>query len=455
MTAESSRRSGVLLPVFALPRGAAGAAVAREFIDWLAAAGFSVWQLLPIGPTGADGSPYWLRSDQATHTALIDRQEFSREQYLSWCERERDWIHDYALFEALAAAHDGAPWQDWPVALRNRQPEALAQVRAAHAGAIERITLDQYLADRGWRELRAHANTRGIALFGDLPIYVAPDSVETWVHRRQFQLDADGRPAALAGVPPDYFAADGQLWGNPVYDWDAMAADGYAFWRARVRRALARFDLLRLDHFRGLVAYWRVPAGAATARQGSWQPAGGPALLRALQELARGREHIGSWTYVAEDLGVITPDVEALRRDFGLPGMRVLQFAFDGSAANPYLPHRHTRDSVVYTGTHDNDTTLGWYQGLDDTVRARVDYVVRAHTGEMPDALIHAALGSVADLAVIPVGDLLGLGSAARLNTPGTTVGNWQWQLPAGALTPQLAAQLRYANQVFGRALLG
>jgi 4-alpha-glucanotransferase len=303
--------------------------------------------------------------------------------------------------------------------------------------------------------LREYANSRGVALFGDLPVYVAPDSVETWVHRRQFQLAAAGRPTALAGVPPDYFAADGQLWGNPVYDWDAMAADGNAFWCARVRRALSRYDLLRLDHFRGLVASWRVPAGAATARDGSWQPAGGRPLLHALQALAQDRPHPGSSTYVAEDLGVITPDVEALRCEFRLPGMKVLQFAFDGSAANPYLPHRHMRESVVYTGTHDNDTTLGWYQGLDGHTRARVDYVLRVHAGEMPWALVHAALASVADLAMLPVADVLGLGGAARLNTPGTTVGNWQWRLPPGALTPQLAAQFRHANQVFGRALLG
>jgi len=455
MSTEAPRRSGVLLPMFALPGAAAGAAAAREFVDWLVAAGFSVWQVLPIGPTGADGSPYWLRSDHATHAALVDRRQFDSGEYRAWCDREHDWVHDYALFEALAAAHGGAPWQDWPVVLRDRDPAALAAARAAHAEAIERIVLEQYLADRGWRELRAYANARGIALFGDLPICVAPDSVETWVHRRQFQLDAAGRPAALAGVPPDYFAADGQLWGNPVYAWDAMAADGHAFWCARVRRALARFDLLRLDHFRGLVAYWRVPAGAATAREGSWQPAGGEALLRALQALPQARAPAGSCVFVAEDLGVITPDVEALRRELRLPGMRVLQFAFDGSAANPYLPHRHTRDSVVYTGTHDNDTTLGWYHGLDAGTRARVDYLLRVQAGDMPGAMIHAALGSVADLAVIPVADLLGLGSEARLNTPGTTVGNWQWRLPAGALTPGLAAQLRHANQAFGRALLG
>lgn len=455
MPADGRRRAGVLLPIFSLAQGAAGlAAAARGFIDWLVEAGFSVWQVLPVGPTGADGSPYWLRSDHATHAALIDRHDHDAGELRAWHERERAWVDDYALFEALATAHGGAAWQDWPAALRDREPAALDAARRAHAASLERLVRAQFLADRGWAELRAYANARGVALFGDLPIYVAPDSAETWAHRRQFQLGADGRPLALAGVPPDYFAADGQLWGNPLYDWTAMAADGYAFWRARVRRALARFDLLRLDHFRGLAAYWRVPAGAPTAREGNWEPAGGAALLRALVDDAQGRAQVGEWTFVAEDLGVITPDVEALRRAFGLPGMRVLQFAFDGSPANPYLPHRHTPDSVVYTGTHDNDTTLGWYAGLDDATRARADYVLRAHPGEMPGAMIHAALTSVAALAVIPVADLLGLGSEARINTPGTTSGNWRWALPPGALDAHLAARCRHANEAFGRALL-
>jgi len=444
-----TRRAGVLLPAFSLARDDAGCgAAARAFIDWLVAARFSVWQVLPIGPTGADRSPYWLRSDFATHTALIERRDLSRDEFASWCGREQAWVLDYALHEALAAAHGGAPWQDWPAPLREREPRALAAARAQHAAAIEHVLVEQCLAERGWADLRAYAHARGIALFGDLPIYVAPDSVETWVHRRQFQLDHEGRPLALAGVPPDYFAVDGQLWGNPLYDWDTMVADDFAFWRARVRRALERFDLLRLDHFRGLAAYWRVPAGARTAREGVWRAAGGRALLRALCEDA------GRPAFIAEDLGIITPDVEALRREFALPGMRVLQFAFDGSPDNPYLPYQHTRDSVVYTGTHDNDTTLGWYRGLDAATRARVDYLLRAHAGEMPDALIHAALASVADLAVIPAADLLALDSAARLNVPGTTAGNWQWRLPEGALTPKLAARYAHANQAFGRACL-
>jgi 4-alpha-glucanotransferase len=450
LTASSPRRAGVLLPIFSLANDGAGlAAAARDFVEWLVAARFAVWQVLPIGPAGSDGSPYWLRSDHATHPVLARGGELCPEEFAAWRERERNWLLDYALHAALTQALGGAPWQEWPAPLREREPGALAAARARHAAGIERVMIEQYLAAQGWAELRTHANARGVALFGDLPIYVAPDAVETWVHRRQFQLDPEGRPLALAGVPPDYFAADGQLWGNPLYDWQAMAADGYAFWRARVRRALARFDLLRLDHFRGLVAYWRIPAGAATAREGEWRPAGGRALLRALVEEA------GAAAFVAEDLGVITPDVEALRREFALPGMRVLQFAFDGSPDNPYLPHRHTRDSVVYTGTHDNDTTVGWYRSLDAATRARVDERLGVHAGGMPDALVRAALASVADLAILPVADLLALDSAARLNVPGTTTGNWQWRLPRGALTDALAARHARANEASGRALVG
>ena len=455
----SVRRAGVLLPVFSLPPGAAGfATAARAFIDWLVEARFPVWQVLPIGPTGADGSPYWLRSDHATHPALadasIDRSTVSRPALVAWYEREQHWLADYALFEALSAEHGGAPWQEWPEALRDRDPGALARARQHHSAAVERIVLEQYLADRGWAEVRAYANSQGVWLFGDLPIYVAPDSVEARVHRGQFQLDGSGQPVALAGVPPDYFAVDGQLWGNPVYDWNTMAADGFAWWRARVRRALERFDLLRLDHFRGLAAYWRVPVGAATAREGEWRAAGGAALLRRLIDDARAQAPGRPMPFVAEDLGIITPDVDALRQQFALPGMRVLQFAFDGSPDNPYLPHRHTRDSVVYTGTHDNDTTLGWYGSLDAAAREYVDFVLRTRAGDMPGALVHAALASVADLAVIPAADLIGLGSEARINVPGTVQGNWRWRLPAGALTRSLAERCARANQVFGRALL-
>jgi 4-alpha-glucanotransferase len=297
-----------------------------------------------------------------------------------------------------------------------------------------------------WRRLRQHAHHRGVRLFGDLPFYVAPDSAETWAHRRQFQLDQDGRPRAVAGVPPDYFSETGQLWGNPLYEWPMMLGDGFHFWRARTRQQLERFDLLRLDHFRALAAHWAVPASAPDARSGQWQHTPGNELLRMLQD------ELGELPLVAEDLGVITEDVEALRRRFRLPGMRVLQFAFSGEGDNPHLPHMHERDSVVYTGTHDNDTSLGWFTSLEGVVRRWVELFLRYTPGCMPDALIREALGSVGKLAVLPVQDILHLGSEARLNTPGTAVGNWAWRMPSGALTSELGRHYALLNRMYGRS---
>jgi len=275
---------------------------------------------------------------------------------------------------------------------------------------------------------------------------VAPDSVETWAHRGQFQLDSIGRPAAVAGVPPDYFSATGQLWGNPLYDWQAIRHNRFGLWRARVGEQLQRVDVLRIDHFRALVGHWAVPAGAPDARSGEWRSTPGDELMRLLLD------ELGGLPIVAEDLGVITEDVVALRKGFGLPGMRVLQFAFGGGADNPHLPHMHEHDSVVYTGTHDNDTTLGWYLSLNEETRRHVDFFLGPTPGPMPDALIRAALGSVGRLAVIPAQDVLSLGPEARLNTPGTVVGNWSWCLPSGALTADLARHYSLLNGVYGRA---
>lgn len=457
-----TRRSGVLLPLISLDQGeGALGREARRFIDWLADAGFSVWQLLPIGPAGADGSPYWLRSDHATDTRCIDWREFPagadeawREgaplhaEFRAWRLHERAWLEDFALFEALAAAQGGAPWTAWPHEWRDRDPQALAQARATFEPDIARIEVRQFLADRAWSSIREHAHSRGVRLFGDLPIYVAPDSVETWQHRAAFQLDGAGNPQSVAGVPPDYFATDGQLWGNPLYDWQAESVAGFPFWRARVRRALQRFDLLRIDHFRGLAAYWAVAAGETTARNGKWIEAPGAALLAALVGDA-----VGS-PFVAEDLGIITDDVVALRDRFALPGMRVLQFAFDGNPHNPHLPHEYSRDSVVYTGTHDNDTTLGWLRSLDRDTLQRVGDYFGVDADGIPSAMIRAVLGSTGRLAVLPMADVLQLGTEARINTPGTTSGNWHWRLPRQALEAELAARFRHRNHVHGRALL-
>jgi len=441
------RRAGVLLHLGSLE--AALGRGGRAFIDWLADAGFTVWQILPAGPTGPDGSPYWVRSDFAGNPAFLDPTELpdpAPAEYAAFVAEAEEWLDDYALFEALSAAHSGAPWWTWPAELRDRSPAALERVTHDLAAELQRARREQYAFFVQWRRLRAHARARGVRILGDLPFYVAPHSVETWAHRGQFQLDAEGRPAAVAGVPPDYFSQTGQLWGNPLYAWQAMRADNFAYWRARVLAQLERVDLLRIDHFRALAAHWAVPAGAPDARGGQWHLTPGEDLLRLLMD------ELGDLPIVAEDLGVITDDVVALRKGFGLPGMRVLQFAFSGEGDNPHLPHMHEHDSVVYTGTHDNDTTLGWYRSLDEVTRRRVDSMLGAGPGAMPEALIRVALGSVGQLAVIPAQDLLGLGPEARLNTPGTVAGNWRWRLSPGALTAQLADHFAQLNRMYGRA---
>ena len=441
------RRAGALLPLSALdaPLGSGG----RAFVDWLAEAGFSVWQILPVGPTGADRSPYWVRSDWAGNAQFLAGDEppgahaAPDPQFLA---DSASWLPDYALFEALTRAHGGAPFWQWPADLRDRAPEALEAARIALAAELAALTREQYAFHVQWERLREYARGRGVRLFGDLPFYVAPSSAETWAHRALFQLTPTGAPAVVGGVPPDYFSELGQLWGNPVYDWHAQRREGYRWWVARVRAQLARLDLLRLDHFRALAAYWAVPAGAPDARGGAWHSAPGDELLTRL------REEFSDLPLAAEDLGVITPDVLALRDGFGLPGMRVLQFAFDGDPANPHRPYLHERASVAYTGTHDNDTTRGWYSHLDAETSARVQLYLGAAAGAVPEALIRAALGSVARLAIVPVQDLLALGSEARLNTPGTVSGNWTWRLPRAALTADLARRFAGLNAVYGRS---
>ena len=441
------RRARVLLHLSSLE--AALGRGGRAFIDWLADAGFSVWQILPAGPTGGVGSPYWVRSDFAGNPAFLDRAELPdvrAADAAAFRDEAEGWLDDYALFEVLSTVHSGAAWWTWRAGERDRTASTLNRVRRDLAAQLQHIEQEQLAFFVQWRRLREHARSRGVRIVGDLPFYVAPHSAETWAHREQFQLDTLGQPAAVAGVPPDYFSRTGQLWGNPLYDWQAMRRDNFAYWSARVLEQLQRVDLLRVDHFRALAAHWAVPAGAPDARGGQWHLTPGEDLLRLLMD------ELGDLPILAEDLGVITDDVVALRKGFGLPGMRVLQFAFSGEGDNPHLPHMHEHDSVVYTGTHDNDTTLGWYRSLDEETRGRVDSMLRAAPGSMPEALIREALGSVGQLAIIPAQDLLGLGTEARLNTPGTVDGNWRWRLPAGALTAELARHFAQLNGMYGRA---
>ena len=441
------RRSGVLLHLSALaaPLGHGG----RAFVDWLAAGGFSVWQILPLGPTGPDGSPYWVRSDAAGNPAFIDATDPPPPQgpeYDAFVAEAEDWLDDYACFEALSRLNADAPWWSWPAPQRDREPAEMRRLHRDLAPRLRALKATQFAFARQWARLRSYARSRGVYLFGDVPFYVAPNSCETWAQRAQFQLDATGRPSAVGGVPPDYFSETGQMWGNPLYDWQVMRRDGFAFWRARLAHQLARVDLLRLDHFRALAAHWAIPADAADARAGAWVRTPGRALLSRL------RDEYGRLPLIAEDLGVITADVEDLRRGFALPGMRVLQFAFDGRGDNSHLPHMHEPAGVVYTGTHDNDTALGWYTSLDAETLRRVDFLLRLEPGAMPHALVQAALGSVARLAIIPAQDILALGSEARFNTPGTSAGNWGWRLPEAALTSELARHFARLNRVYGRA---
>ena len=360
-----------------------------------------------------------------------------RSAYVAWCEEQRAWLDSYVEFMALRDLLDHAKWPTWEPGLRDRDARRVAAALAPHQGALEKLRFEQWVFAEQWRELKEYAASRGVLLFGDLPIFVSHDSADVWAARDLFQLDADGQPTTVTGVPPDYFAADGQRWNNPHYDWDRMAEDGYAWWRLRIARQRELFDLVRIDHFRGFEAAWHVPVEAETAREGYWVESPGREVLSALVETA------GSGTLVAEDLGVITPEVEELRTEFALPGMKVLQFAFDGSEDNPYLPERHGEQSVVYTGTHDNDTTVGWWSGLDEQTRKRVLDLVPDADEPMPWALVRLALSSTARLAVVPAQDLLELGSEARMNTPGTSAGNWSWRTAPGSFDAVLAARVR------------
>ena len=398
------RRAGVLLHVTSLPGSGNLGPAAYDFVDFLAEAGCTVWQVLPLVPVHDDDpSPYNSLSSMAGNPRLIDesaRHRFGmttqaqlsdeqRVQYDAWCSQHAEWLDPYVEFTALRELQGNRPWQEWEPALRDREHAAVGQALGPHLDRVEALRLEQWVFDEQWRALTTYAASRGVLLFGDLPIFVAPDSADVWASRELFLLDEQGRPTSVTGVPPDYFAADGQRWNNPHYDWDRMAGDGFSWWRRRIARQRELFDLVRIDHFRGFEAAWHVPVEAASAREGHWVAGPGSAVLDALVEEA------GPGTLVAEDLGVITPEVDRLRRDAGLPGMKVLQFAFDGSADNPYLPVNHGEQSVVYTGTHDNDTTVGWWESLDESTRA----VVRSHLFDrdqpMPWALIALALASI------------------------------------------------------------
>ncbi len=507
------RASGILLHPTALPDPGVGGhdaprelrvgrpgsgdfgASARHFVDWLATAGQRLWQVLPLGPVGPGHSPYmspsalalnpllidlqdladqgWLAGDEAQpvpggRTAAADRidfvaasrfrmrclreaaarffvQEPSNEAFIRFCATESGWLDDYSLFMAVGEQHPGRTWPDWPVPLAGRDPAALADARARLAGEIGFWRFVQWTASRQWLALKRYANDRGVRVVGDLPIFVALHSADVWAHPELFDLDGGFQPRVVAGVPPDYFSETGQLWGNPLYRWDRHDAEGYAWWIRRLKNAITTADWVRIDHFRGFAAYWEVPADAPTAIGGRWVPGPGSALFDALSGA------LGELPIIAEDLGVVTPDVTALREAVGLPGMRVLQFAFADDARNLYLPHNHTRDSVVYTGTHDNDTSLGWFSAAPAAERERVQVYLKTDAREIHWDLIHAASQSVARMAVYPFQDVLGLGSHARMNRPGDPDGCWGWRFQWHQVADWHATRLRQITVAHGR----
>jgi len=429
------RRAGMLLHPTSLPSGTL--ADAGRWLDFLKTAGVGVWQMLPLGLPLAGLSPYQCASAFAVNPALFPETQVDMRRFVGWRKKQRHWLDDYARFMVIKAEQGGAPWTDWPQPLRDRDAQALAELDASRASALKAVMAEQYRAAVYWQGLRAAAAERGILLFGDMPIFVAHDSADVWAQRDQFLLDADGQPTVVAGVPPDYFSETGQRWGNPHYNWAAMQADGFAWWRARLRAHFEWFDMVRIDHFRGLAAAWAIPAHEPTAIHGEWLTAPGAELLLAIAD------EMGNLPLVAEDLGIITPDVTALRHQFGLPGMAVLQFAFDGHADNPHKPANVHFDTVYYVGTHDNDTTLGWWRSLPEHARQQV--LAQLGVGDadaVPDAMVATVLQSRAALAVLTLQDVLKLGSEARMNTPGTDSGNWMWRFEWDALLNNLASHL-------------
>ncbi|MEP1215730.1 MAG: 4-alpha-glucanotransferase [Marinobacter sp.] len=483
----SARRAGVLLHPTCLP-GAWGilGESARTFVDFLGDCRLSVWQTLPIGPTHPDLSPYQSLSAHAGNPHHIDLSElveadllkeaeltqpspdarhqlltmaaerfFNREGaglngldlagYQHFRDTNAYWLDDFCLFCGIREIQAAPGWLHWPQPLRDRDYGALQSFIEQNQLRLARIGFEQFLFNHQWQTLRDYARGKGIVLFGDIPIFVAHDSADVWANRHLFKLDEQGESTVIAGVPPDYFSPEGQHWGNPLYDWDAMAVDGYQWWLERLESQRHLFDLIRIDHFRGLQAYWEIPARTPEPRFGYWVPGPGDHFLEACFN------RFPDLPLVAENLGVISDEVEQLRNRFRLPGMTVMQFGFDGSPENPHLLHNHHSRDLVYTGTHDNDTTLGWYQSLDEHTRRYVYDYLGATGEDMPWPMIDAAFRSVCSLAIVPLQDFMGLGTEARFNTPGTVINNWIWQLDWNLCRSDLSNRIAETVQRHGR----
>jgi 4-alpha-glucanotransferase len=491
------RASGILLHPTSLPGPGIGdlGEQAFRFVDWLVQAEQSLWQLLPLVAVNEGGSPYNALSAFAGNPLLIspaelhlygllpagsvappdglddDCVDFSgvtawkaevvrrahrvlvesddealRADFARYRDQHAAWLADYALFRALRERHGGRGWVAWPDALRRRDSTAMAQARRELAVEVDRHAYAQYLFDLQWSAVRRYANERGVRIVGDVPIFVAHDSADVWAHQHLFDLDEQGMPIEVSGVPPDYFSETGQLWGNPLYRWDVLKQDGYRWWVDRLRRALQMVDVLRVDHFRGFESYWSVPRDEQTAINGRWMPGPGRELFDAA------RRELGALPLIAEDLGLITEEVEALRDELALPGMRVLQFAFGGDdPQNPHVPGNYVHNAVAYTGTHDNDTALGWYADAGIDTRQAVQ-TLTGGDGDMHWRMVETVLKSEAGWAVMPLQDVLGLGGQARMNTPGVAEGNWAWRFREGELTRGIADHLATLVRASGRA---
>lgn len=492
------RRTGILLAVTALPgpHDHGDFSHAFKFIEFLHEAGITIWQLLPLGPTHVDLCPYQCLSAHAGNPLLINLEslcqhgllevaelpetvtELSRRNCLKQASRrfhadtkfqlgynkfkqQHDyWLHDFALFMAIRQEQHDRPWFEWTQPLRDQHAEALYQAEQRLAARIEQINFEQFIFAQQWSQVKAFAHRKGIRLFGDMPLFVAHDSADVWANRSDFLLDECGHPKVVAGVPPDYFSSEGQRWDNPHFAWQYQQEQGFHWWLKRLQSELERYDLLRIDHFRGLTGSWAIPFDAASPKEGHWLEVPGRALLETVA--AQIMQPRGYMPLIAEDLGVITDEVNQLRNQFRLPGMKVLQFAFDGNDDNPYLPKNLIEDCVLYTGTHDNNTTLGWYQSLDEAHQALVHQVIAASAKldlirlpdsfqSMPWSLIGCALASVATYCIIPMQDVLALGSEHRTNTPGTRNNNWRWRFSWSQLPLDLIMNLHTLNKQANR----